>query len=414
MSNVLTSPQYQFDPSGVNPANRIIGELQPLTGMGDRDYYLVVPAATPFFADSIQLSFKSLQGDIRLLVEGVDYYLSHWFMGASRATAQPVYGSITLMNSELRGTLVLNNYQTIGGDWTVDTNTIATVLADRIHNPRRIAWDQVAGYPTIFPPVPHEWNLVDMVGQSQMLAAIDRIVDAILTQASSAMIEHINDMSGQAHGITPASIGAVSYAQLIAAVNDAVADAGGTTDGIQEGDNNKFFTEARVLATKLAGYVVSNTVANLADTDSIMVALTKLQAQATANATEIAKKLNTVRPYFTGLGSQNLVKLVMTTSFSIDITQAEAFQVRIQGSGSIGFNTATLGDMTDRVIAFSVTTVNDGTANAYAIAWPSNVKWVDGTPPPRTTAANAKDYWYFVSEDGGATYSGSLSNANPR
>jgi hypothetical protein len=45
----------------------------------------LIPAATPFFGDSMSLNFKSLQGDIRPLVLGIDFYLSHYFLGASRA-----------------------------------------------------------------------------------------------------------------------------------------------------------------------------------------------------------------------------------------------------------------------------------------------------------------------------------------
>lgn len=414
MSITITSPQYPFDPSGTKITNRVVGELQPLTGAGDRDYYTVVPLAAPFYAESFSCSVKNLQGEIVPLFEGKDYLLTHWFMGASKATAKPVYASITFLNHTLRGTLIISPYQCVGGDWIVDSNTIAKVLADQVSNPRTIAWEQVSGYPSIFPPVPHEWNKVDLIGQKEILAALNRITDAILTQISSAMSQHINDNSGHAHGITAVSIGAVTIDQLTAAVQNAVRNATATTDNIREGTTNKYFTEGRVMATRIAGYAVSNTVDTLSEQDTLLTALIKLQAQLVAARTELTKKASLNRPAFTGLGSQNLVRLEMRSTFAIDITQAEVFQVKVMGNGSIGFDISRLGDMSDKVIEFAVTTINDSSANQYALAWPSNVKWVEGTPPPRTTTPNAKDSWYFWSEDGGATWTGSLSNANTR
>lgn len=413
MTTALTSPQYPFDPTGIKASNLVKGELQPLSGVGDRDYYTVIPNAAPFYADSFTCSLKDLQGRTIPLVEGVDYYLTHFFMGASRATAKPVYGSLTFLNTSLKGTLILNPYQCVGGDWMVDSNKIAEILANQAFNPREISWEQVAGYPTIFPPVPHEWNLIDMVGQSDMLAALDRICDAILQKASDAVTQHINDMSGHAHGITPASIGAVSQAQLAAAVKQAVDSATGTTDKVAEGTTNKYFTEARVLATKLAGYAVAQTVQNLSEQDTVLQAFVKLQANLIDVRALIAKKADSNRPQFTGLGSQNLQRYTMTGTFAMDLSLAEAFQIKVQGNGSIGFDTSRVGDMTDKVVEFSVTTINDSTGNAYAIAWPSNVKWVDGVMPPRTTTANARDSWYFWSEDNCTTWTGSLSNKNP-
>ena len=411
MTTVLTAPQFPFDPTGVNPLNRVTNELQPLTGVGDRDYYYVVPASGPFFATSLQMSFKSVQGELRPLYEGIDYQLTHYFLGASRATAKPIYGSVTLLNKQLNGTLIFNSYQSLGGEWTVDSNTIATILAQLTVDPRATTWDNVAGYPTIFPVIDHEWNLVDMVGQTQMLAVMDRIVDAILTQASSAMSTHINTFSGNPHKVTCADIDAVSRTELSTVVANAVAGTIVDTDSVAEGSSNKYFTSDRVRQSQLSGYVVTQVLTQLGEGDTFLVAFGKLQAQIKAQLATLDTKANVKRPAFIGLGSQNLVKIIMPGTISIDITQSEAFQLAIGGSGSIAFNVDQLGDMTDKVIEFSVTTVNS--AAGYAIAWPSNVKWVDGVPPPRSTAVAARDYWYFVSEDGGVTWTGSLSNLNP-
>lgn len=409
----ITNPQYPFDPSGQASTNRVVGELQPLIGGNDGDYSFIIPAATPFFGDSMSLNFKSLQGDVRPLVIGIDFYLSHYFLGASRACLKPIYGSITILNKELRGTLILNPYQTLGGIWTVDAAKIAEILADQAHNPRTTTWDQVVGYPEIFPPIPHEWNLKDLVGMSQVTANLDKIADAILTQATSAMVQHINNKSENVHGVTAAMIGAMTKDDVMNLLEETISEFARTTDDVREGDTNKYFTESRVLSTKLTDFGPSSA-EPLDQNDNVLGAMMKLQATNNAVDQRLNRKVNGNRPAFTGLGSQNLVEIPMTATVSIDITQAEAYRLLVQGNGAIGFDTSKLGDMTGQVIEFSVTTVNAPGTTEYAIAWPENVDWVDGQPPPRTTTPGARDAWYFWSEDGGVTWTGSLSNLNPR
>lgn len=412
MANVLENPQYPFDPTGTASTNRVTGELQALTGAGDRDYYTVIPDATPFYAESMQLSVRTLQGDLVPLYEGIDYNLSHNFIGASRATSKPVYASITMLNRDLKGTLVFRSYQTVGGPWTISPAKASEILGNLVYNPRTIAWEQVAGYPSIFPPIPHEWNLVDMVGMAQIQESLSAIQEAILQQATSEVTQHIHDKATNPHGITPGMIGAVSEEELDAKIQSAIQQATGDTDHIREGENHLFFTTERVLQTLLAGYTVTQNAA-LSETDKVIEAFGKIQAQLNAIKTTLGTKVNSDQPYFTGMTSEKLEKLIMNGSFSIDLKKASSYQVLIKNSGAIGFNNAFLGDMTDRVFEFAITTVNDASGNAYAISWPANVEWVEGAPPKRSTGPNAKDYWYFVSEDGGATYSGSLSNQNP-
>lgn len=431
MSTALTSPQYPFDPTGVNPANRVTGELQPLTGVGDRDYYYLIPNATPFFAESVSgVNFKDTSGVTHPLVEGVDYYLSHYFMGASRATGKPVYGSISILDKTLRGTLIIGAYQTVGGEWTVDSNKIAEVLAQLAVDPRTVTWEQVVGYPTIFPPIPHEWNLQDMVGMSAVVDAVNNVVDAILQKAGDDITAHLADMSSNPHHVTASQIGAVTQTQLNAAVSaQLTTQFGHDTDGLVEGTQHLFFSESRVLSTKLINFVVASTAAAMADGDTLLVALGKVQAQmnaftnsvstlsnqVTSNATALDGKVNVNRPDFTGLGTQNLVKLTMTGPLTFDITQAEAYQILVSGSGAINFDISHLGNVTGKVIEFAVTTINDNSGIANSIAFPANVKWVDGTQPPRSTGPGQEDMYYFVSEDGAASsWVGSMSNQNPK
>lgn len=76
-----------------------------------------------------------------------------------------------------------------------------------------------------------------------------------------------------------------TYIQLVASP--------GTTDNVPEGTTNLYFTAARVLNTVLAGLSLATGTA-VVSTDSILVAIGKLQAQSTAQDTAIAGKEPTI------------------------------------------------------------------------------------------------------------------------
>ena len=196
---------YPFDPTGTRLSNRIEGEQQIITPPDFRDFYFIIPKVAPFFADSLEITFKGLDNENRTLIEGVDYYLSHWFLSASRACAKPIYGSISFLYKDLNGVVTLK-YQTIGGVWTLDEAKISELLANVARNPRTTTWDTIVDMPIVFPVIDHEWDLVDMVGASDMVEAIDRIVDVLGRSGENAITEHIANKENP-HEVTKAQVG---------------------------------------------------------------------------------------------------------------------------------------------------------------------------------------------------------------
>lgn len=219
----LVTP-YPFDPTGLVLSNKVTGEQQILSPMNFQDYNFVVPTFAPFFADGVVVSHKALDNTVTPLVEGIDYYFTHWFVAASRACSKPIYGSISLLNLELTGTLTLA-YQTLGGEWTIDETKIAQILADHLHNPRTTSWDNVSGVPLIFPVIDHEWDLQDMVGLSEVIPALQAIEAAILANYDPTVLAgHL--LATNPHGITAAMVDAYTKAQtdtLIAGVDGSTA-----------------------------------------------------------------------------------------------------------------------------------------------------------------------------------------------
>jgi hypothetical protein len=175
---MVTTYTYAFDPTGVLPANKITAEQQILTVVSGKDYHYLIPTHAPFFAESMRIVYRDLEGIEHPLNEGIDYHYGFEFIGASRACAKAIYGSIVFLDLQLAGVVTLV-YQTIGGQWALDVSSDLTLLSDTLRNPRVASWEQVVAVPTVFPPVSHEWNLTDMVGMSEVVGAVTEITAAV-------------------------------------------------------------------------------------------------------------------------------------------------------------------------------------------------------------------------------------------
>lgn len=177
---------YPFDPTGTASTNLISNEVHTITAVNASDYHTIMPRYAPFFETNCVVTFKDSLNVTRTLTNGTDFYFTHSFISASKACATPVYGSITFLDNTLAGTVYVT-YQTLGGLWTLDTATIASILANKSKNPRTTAWEQVVDLPIAFPVIDHEWDLVDMVGVSELITHLDEIRDAILNKTTEVV-----------------------------------------------------------------------------------------------------------------------------------------------------------------------------------------------------------------------------------
>lgn len=106
-----------------------------------------------------------------------------------------------------------------------------------------------------------------------------------------------------------------------------------TTNGIGEGSNNLYFTQARVLATPLAGLVTTSSVAVVA-ADSILVGVGKLQAQVAAAAVLANAALPKSGGTLTGPINDAPTPTIASAA-SIDIGAATSNIIAISGTTAI-------------------------------------------------------------------------------
>jgi len=205
MSTPIVGTTYPFDPTGQLASNLIPSEQQILTAQNYQDYHLLVPVFAPYFVDSLVVTYKDTDGNVKILTEGVDYICTHVFHDASLACATPIAGSISFYNTLLTGVAQLK-YQTLGGIWTIDTATITQILADRLHNPRITTWEQVTEQPVTFPVIDHEWNLVDLVGMSDVVTSLNDITNMLAQTGSTGLAVHEADHDNP-HLVTATQVG---------------------------------------------------------------------------------------------------------------------------------------------------------------------------------------------------------------
>jgi len=63
------------------------------------------------------------------------------------STGKPVYGGISFVDLSLDAKVVLQQYRTVGGQWTLNTQEMLETIANIVFNPRKLTWDQISGKP---------------------------------------------------------------------------------------------------------------------------------------------------------------------------------------------------------------------------------------------------------------------------
>lgn len=170
---------YVFDHLGTNPDNRITNELHVVTVPVDPTRgNFIVPRAAPFFLPGLVLR-TGPNSTGTLLVDGVDYILTHRFVEAFDAFGGLVYGSITFLNPNYSGNVYLR-YQTIGQPYTLADYSVVESLTHSLYNTRTVTWTQIVGMPVAFPPEIHNQPITDIAGYDTLCETIDDLTAAII------------------------------------------------------------------------------------------------------------------------------------------------------------------------------------------------------------------------------------------
>lgn len=180
--------RYELDPTGLNPDNLIQGEIHTLSINLVR---AITPTYGPYFAESVRLVDTS---NARVLVRGIDYQCVELLQDATLRYGKEISSVILIINQDVTADVSLD-YQTLGGYFSNDSTAIATLYDEVINDNRPVQWENVLNKPLEYPPTLHRHLMDDMYGFEPVVAAIERLRNAILltdVPAFEAVLDIVN------------------------------------------------------------------------------------------------------------------------------------------------------------------------------------------------------------------------------
>ncbi len=189
---------YPFNPTGT--LAKAPAENHTVVAATGTNMSYIVPRAAPFFRSSIKIRNitgvpAGSQAAAPLLVEGVDYIVTHRFEEACLGTGKQIYGSISFLNRNFSGQVRIDPYQTLGGNWVYDDYSYVETLTNSLYSIRTVQWTQIVQYPVAFPPIVHDHEMDDLQGMSEVVAAIENLIIAV--NASGASVASVSALLNQ-------------------------------------------------------------------------------------------------------------------------------------------------------------------------------------------------------------------------
>lgn len=200
---------YQFDPTGVNPANKVVNQsLTVIPPKGIRDYTYVIPRGAPFFADSLVVK-DGINPGARTLQKDVDYYCLYDFLSVSIKLKKRVCVGIGFYDPGYNGTIYVS-YQALGGNYSLADFSIMEELVRNRYVARNVSYEQIINLPAAFAPDWHEHTIGDLVGMSQVVTKLDEVKQAIASKPGSwgqLEAQLSNHLQTQSAAHTPSAVG---------------------------------------------------------------------------------------------------------------------------------------------------------------------------------------------------------------
>lgn len=180
MSEDVGDYLYPLDTTGRATTNKVVGEKHTLNPpLEPVDFHFIIPHVAPFYKDSMVIRHLASN---RILIQGIDWSPAFRFYEASEELHNVeggLYGAILFYDRTLSGQVELEEYQTLGGSWTLSDNKILEILSNRAVDPRVVSFEDIADKPDVFQPIGHEVSTDDLIGMSEQVNATLEIAAAI-------------------------------------------------------------------------------------------------------------------------------------------------------------------------------------------------------------------------------------------
>lgn len=208
---------YPLDLTGTQSSNRIKNEKHTVNPPNDVTHAsFIVARACPFYEHTLVIK-DGKSSTARTLVEGQDYICTHQSITLTHHTKLPVFASISFIDRQYTGTVYLS-YNTVGGEWTLDDNSIVEKLTRDTYSIHHVSFDQIVGVPSSYPNAPHDHNPTSLVGLDEVVTRLTEIAAALragqgsYAQMATALQHHLT--TPNAHGPGDVGLGNVKNFEL--------------------------------------------------------------------------------------------------------------------------------------------------------------------------------------------------------
>ena len=201
--------KWAYDPTGKLGENLVAKENHSISTPAPSNYAIIVPTAAPLFEHNLVVRHV---GSNTVLKRGTHYELGHYFEQMSGVLLKNIYGSIFLLDRNLSGQFEIT-YQTIGGKFVLAPSKILKLLINRTVDPKKVSWEQIQVTPKDYLPFAFRADTEDMVGQSEVVTAIDNIRKLMVGITELPHKHNIDDIRGLQKVLEGSSVskGSVKY-----------------------------------------------------------------------------------------------------------------------------------------------------------------------------------------------------------
>lgn len=178
MSGPTLPFRYPLDPTGVNPNNRVVGEIFELP---NRSVRAIAPQYGAFFAESVVIRDKATNTQL----QSTQYKITEMFEFPTGRYGKEICGIILITDTSVSPNVEID-YQALGGEYSTNSDAIIQMLNSAALDNRPVAWGDIISKPDAFTPAFHYHDIGDIYGFEYVVHAIERLRQAVMIGDSAS------------------------------------------------------------------------------------------------------------------------------------------------------------------------------------------------------------------------------------
>lgn len=174
--------RFNVDLTGVNPNNRVEGELHTLPVKTNRS---VATTYGPYYSDTLEV-FDATTG-VKLTKD--IHYKCLDVVGLPTAQSGKEICTVLVITSPGVSSNIRLNYQALGGGYERTFEAIKLLMDNLMSDTRPVSWPNILNRPSTFDPSHHLHRVGDAIGFEYMVSELERLKSAVLLGDEIAHME---------------------------------------------------------------------------------------------------------------------------------------------------------------------------------------------------------------------------------